>query len=392
MNRNLGMRGNWKKAIAGLSFVAISLAALTPSIAMNLANAMNGGSQSALLVLAVMSVVTAPLCLLAIPALTNQRRYDLLMGAAILFALSLAFNLTNAAGLVGGARDGMREDAKARMTKVGRAQERLSQVKLDLDRQRSNSGNATPEMAEAELFGLRADPVFKRSAECTSVTLPDSKALCQKIADMLARKSTVEQVQKLETERADLTAKLTQWGAAPATVDPKVDRITSLLGLLIDVSQDGQRWIGISLDLGTATLVELMAAFLPAIAAAALLGDGPARETQRTTAREIIREVYPVNKTGHGGKVAKYSRNTSGGLDDRMIAEERILLFATERLRPGGETLGADVNEAVQGWWGGRYPGTPAPSRNVVAKVLTEAGIDKVKRGGKIRYAAALVS
>ena len=78
--------------------------------------------------------------------------------------------------------------------------------------------------------------------------------------------------------------------------------------------------------------------------------------------------------------------------DDRMIAEERILLFAGERLRPGGETAGADVNEAVRQWWADRYPSVPAPSRNLIADVLTGAGINKAKRGGRVRYAAALVA
>ena len=383
------MQGIWKKVAAGAIIAVVAPSALVPSIAINVAHALNSGGHPAMLALAIMSVVAAPVCLMALPALRTAKRHDLLAGALILFALSLAFNLTNAIGLAGGTRDSLREDRQAQIAKISRAQQRLQQVKSDLDRHRSMSGDATPEMVDAELLGLRADPIFKRSAECTNVTLPDSKAHCRRIAEALTRKGAAERLAALEAERKELTAELAAWGGLPTAADPKIDRLASLLGLAFTIGKDGRRWIGIALDLNAAMLVEFMAAFLPAIAAALLWVAGNEALRAPALPRSAVQSPGAVSLCRDETRPRRRGRASS---DDRMIAEERILLFAGERLRPGGETVGADVNAAARVWWTDRYPGVPAPSRNVVAKVLTEAGIVRQKRGGKIRYGAALVS
>ena len=78
--------------------------------------------------------------------------------------------------------------------------------------------------------------------------------------------------------------------------------------------------------------------------------------------------------------------------DLRAIAEARVLLFAQECLRPGGETVGEAMAEAVARWWNARYPNAPVPSMNVVSKVLLDAGLQKAKRHGRMTYSAALAA
>lgn len=76
-----------------------------------------------------------------------------------------------------------------------------------------------------------------------------------------------------------------------------------------------------------------------------------------------------------------------------MTPEERIVQFATERLKPGaGRTTGGDVGEAFTEWWRVKCPGMRTPNPNLLSEVLTgQAGIERERRGGRTWYAAALV-
>lgn len=370
-----------KRLAAGVAIGVIAVAALAPSIAINVAHAMNGGGGIPMLTLAVMSVLAAPLCLMAMPRLRAEGRFDILAGAVVLFVLSLMFNMTNAVGLAGGARDHAREDRQGQMAKVAWAEQRLAQVEGDLRPARAIAGTATPEMIDAELMGLRGDPIYARSKACASVTLPDSKAHCGKIAEKLTRKGAAVQVRELTAERNNLTGQLAEWGAAPETADPKIDRIASLLSLLVPLSKDGERWVGIAMDLNAALLVELLGAFLPAIAAMLLWISRP-----ETDAPQIVTVSVPMTRRAARKPVTAKARK----LDERMLAEERLMLFVSECLRPGGETVGEAMGDAVQKWWASRFPGQPVPSANIISRVLTDSGIDKSKRAGRVRYAAAL--
>lgn len=75
-----------------------------------------------------------------------------------------------------------------------------------------------------------------------------------------------------------------------------------------------------------------------------------------------------------------------------MTPEERILQFASERLKPGaGRTTGGDVGEAFTEWWRVKCPGMRTPNPNQLSEVLTgQAGIERERRGGRTWYAAAL--
>ena len=237
----------------------VAAASLAPSVAINVDHAMSAGGQWSLLVLAVMSVLAAPICLGALPSLLAGKRFDLAAGASVVFVVALAFNLSNAVGLAGGARDHQREGREGQMSRISTARNRLSKVETSLAEGRKIAGDDTLDMIEAELMALRADPTFTRSKSCSDVTLDGSRAHCAKIADALRRKGAAERMRQLESERADLASKLDILGAAPSTPDAKVDRLARLTGA-------GEDLVGITLDINAALLAELLAAFLPAIA------------------------------------------------------------------------------------------------------------------------------
>jgi hypothetical protein len=387
----------WLRIASGAIIVAVSAASLAPSIAINAVHALNNGGHIPLLILAVMSVLAAPICLAALPRLLSRKRFDLAAGAGLLFCCSVAFNLSNAIGLAGGERDQQREDRSGQITKVSSARQRLLEVSTALIRSRTVARDATPAMVEAEVLGLKAHPLYTRSGECKNVTVAESRDQCQKLADALVREAAAREVVRLEGEAKELRAKLDGFGEAPSSADPKVDRIQAVVGLMLPVANTGGRWVGIALDLNVALLVELLGSFLPPIVGVLIWPwrrEPPAPEAMpaaptglqvvpppaKPTTATILKLVAPPDKP-------KRSRKP-------LTPEDRILQFVGEKLRPGeGEATFAEIGNALAAWWEENCKAVELPNRNMVAKVLTEkAHIEYTRRGGKSRYAASLIS
>jgi hypothetical protein len=59
------------------------------------------------------------------------------------------------------------------------------------------------------------------------------------------------------------------------------------------------------------------------------------------------------------------------------------------RLIAGEVTAGA-LYEAFAEWWRQNVPGALLPSPIVLSRHLESAGIEKTKRGGRVRYAASI--
>lgn len=75
-----------------------------------------------------------------------------------------------------------------------------------------------------------------------------------------------------------------------------------------------------------------------------------------------------------------------------MTSEDRIRQFVCEKLAPGkGETTGGLMQEVFAEWWRRTCPGITMPAPSIVARVLADAGIVKERKGGRTRYAAAVV-
>ena len=254
------------KILSGATIAIVAAASLTPSIAINIGYVLNQGGEIALLVLAIMSVLTAPLCLTAFPKLYEGKRFDLMAAAAVLFVLALSFNVSNALALVGGERDSASNTRKSHITKINLANARLLNVERSLADSRILARNETPAMIRAELLRLTADPIYSRSRQCGDVTLEESKLHCGLIANTKRREAAAEQVVSLTAEQKKLTAQLSELGAGTSALDPKTDRVARLINLLVPISNNSERWVGYSLDVLTALLVECLGAFLPSIA------------------------------------------------------------------------------------------------------------------------------
>lgn len=78
----------------------------------------------------------------------------------------------------------------------------------------------------------------------------------------------------------------------------------------------------------------------------------------------------------------------------KKTPRQRIEQFAAERLRPAPtvkeQATGAQMHEAFEEWWHVNAPGLRMPDQKLVADVLKKQGIDKAKRGGKVRWSARI--
>jgi hypothetical protein len=70
--------------------------------------------------------------------------------------------------------------------------------------------------------------------------------------------------------------------------------------------------------------------------------------------------------------------------------EERMAQFIRDGFQPGGEASSGDIYLTFEAWWIAHAPGQVMPSPKALSKALADAGIERVKRGGKIRYQAGL--
>jgi hypothetical protein len=75
---------------------------------------------------------------------------------------------------------------------------------------------------------------------------------------------------------------------------------------------------------------------------------------------------------------------------DPIAPEDRMALFVRDGFEPGGEATSDEIYLALEAWWIANAPGQVMPSPKALSKALADAGIERVKRGGKVRYLAGL--
>jgi hypothetical protein len=255
------------RIIAGVVIALGWVVFMAPSVAINVAHALNSGGHYADLILALAAVIATPICLTAMPSLARGRRFDLMIGASVVVALALPYSFSNAIGLAANSRDSQTEERAGEMSRVAGLKTTLSGMNADLDAARTRAHGATPEMVEGELIALKGDPVYTRSGACSNVTVEESRRHCSKISAAVIQKAAAEEVVRLSAEVKKLRARLDDIGAGPTSEDPKLDRIRALIGLVIALRDDGSRWVGISMDAMQALLVEVLGAFVPPIIA-----------------------------------------------------------------------------------------------------------------------------
>jgi hypothetical protein len=89
-----------------------------------------------------------------------RRRFGLMLGAVLLSACAMIFNLANAAGLAGGDRDAQREMRSGQMDRVMSARRQLHEAEALLTKAPTRADNATAPTVDAELIALKADPIY----------------------------------------------------------------------------------------------------------------------------------------------------------------------------------------------------------------------------------------
>jgi hypothetical protein len=116
-------------------------------------------------------------------------------------------------------------------------------------------------------------------------------------------------------------------------------------------------------------------------------------EVAATTAREAVREGAGLpTSLATAASISEKPKAASASLYRRpaLDPKRRMQQFVGMALDGEGEVLACEVYEHFTTWWATVCPGADIPSANALGRVITDAGIAKVKRGGKMRYAARL--
>jgi hypothetical protein len=327
--------------VAHATVATAYVAALSPSIAVNLQHASHGGGWT-MCAVAILSVLALPITLEAMPRIVADKRYDLIVGALALVAVCLAFSLTNALGNISSARVENSDRRQSKIATVDATNNRLSSVADEISELRRVASGLTPEMAGADVMALEADRLFTRSNQCQTVTKDVTSDHCGKVAKARAVKAAAERIKQLEAERGQLQTKLEGMGDVPTTADPKVENITALAGAVMPGVTSSR--VGIALDIIPAVLIELAAGILPPIVS--LLMGGWAR--RQTPVPSLPFESKPAtesaSKRQRRVKPAAKTPSTVDGIPAsiKSFAETRIV-------RKKGESVaGADLYQAYR--------------------------------------------
>lgn len=202
-----------------------------------------------------------------------------IIGGALFFALS-AQGSTNPAGRAGFAalalvcvgfniwcayQNGAHRNAQTRDNLRGEisAAQRYDSERAELvakrDRAAITSGRETTDALEAQIAAAKSNFVWRRSRECSDVTLPDSKALCDGFRGLQGRLAAAREYERSSFEIRAMDA---EWAgkAAPASAAPEIDG----LAVFFNLSEQDKTLLAVILkDWWPAIMVEIFAAIGP---------------------------------------------------------------------------------------------------------------------------------
>lgn len=119
--------------------------------------------------------------------------------------------------------DGVADEKK----NVGMWQSRLADLEKQLADSAGWSTTVAPHGLNGEVANMEGDRIYKRSKECANVTLPDSRAFCDKLAGLRSRAAAATEAVGLR-EKIDATnRKLAQAREKAATTDVKPSTVVN---------------------------------------------------------------------------------------------------------------------------------------------------------------------
>lgn len=173
----------------------------------------------------------------------------------------------------------------------------------------------TADGVRAEIANLEGDRIYTRSKQCSSVTLADSRAFCDRLADARGRLAAVEEVASLDQQIAAtqaLIGKLTvaaretagETHVSAAATQGKV--LASLFAQSRTVNDDQIYWSNLAFSLGTSIFM-VLSGIIWAVFPAASTGPSRTLTTARpesahhqTIVRVGRRPEAPLAVWGHG--------------------------------------------------------------------------------------------
>lgn len=163
----------------------------------------------------------------------------------------------------------------AAQDRVKENRDNLAALKTELAELKAKNGWAptvTADGLRAEVTAMEGDQVFKRSKGCADVTRPDSRAFCDKRADLQGKIATAERYTSLQTQIANLQVQVDTYRDKAATVEHKTsvvehqtDLLVKVAGLLFKGDTKATPMLAEGVDLENTVMLALMPVILPAL-------------------------------------------------------------------------------------------------------------------------------
>ena len=236
----------------------IVLLCVAPSVWINVKAQLELGSGYDMVAAVIGFAVLAPILTLNSAESMRACRWLLASFWGLLAAVFIILNTVLALGGYSAVRDSVMDARAAKMRQSENRTERLKDARNQIADLRKVAGTASPEMLAHEVASMEANRIFARSAQCSSVTLPDSQAFCQRLASERRKKAAADEIRRIEELIERKGWAVSTATEAPSTADPQIENLTALTVAFFGVRYD-QRLMAAMLSVFLALMTEILA-------------------------------------------------------------------------------------------------------------------------------------
>jgi len=307
-------------------------------------------------------------------AIRNRRWLPAGLSAVVLIG-SVTYSIIGIAGFVDANRITTAGAVRARRDTATELQRNLERKQTQL----SGLGDfEPPTVVERKLFGMKQNARWASSAGCTSATAEASRVFCMGYAALQAEFEKGNSASKLETEIADLRAKLNEL-AGVANIeegDPRASFVSRLMGWELSSVQTG-------LSVLFVTVIEMTATFGIFIA----LNHGelgrmlPTQMRQAQSASQGI-DIGRILRAGPGTALGKRGASNAS----RQGGDVGAFVVACMRPQPGGEVAVSALYTRYSAWCQ-QHRHRPVSRSSFVElfeQLCAEAGFPTAMVGGEV--------
>jgi len=294
--------------IRAISITVLSAVFMMPAAAINAIYQYDRGGPFAipLAAVAITSIIMAGVTPITfMRSLRNLNAFGVII-SAIVFMVSIGFNLSNATGIAAFERDKTvttRSTASDSMDRLRWQLSTYTNSRTDLAREADGKAAAS---FLAELAGQRQDASWTATKQCTDATIPTSRMFCAKYKAREAQLAAAQKVEELDVKIDAINRQIDTLHIAPGQVaDPQASAVNFALNFLGFKAKDGD--VGTGLSLWFALLIEVIASLAATVfqlllepSKHASIGDDRRRENGGDQRREecpplIVTKVIPAS-------------------------------------------------------------------------------------------------